>query len=148
MVGNAVIKAVKAGISIYAAHTNADKVIAGVSGAMAARLGLKDVTILADEGDGTGLGIMPEDFASYETLCVSLDPGSTVMMYTDGMTEAINSFEEEFGTQRLIDAFSESCKNRTENSEIINDLMNAVKLFEREQADDQTVVLIHRNGRA
>lgn len=98
--------------------------------------------------DGTGLGIMPEDFASYETLCVSLDPGSTVMMYTDGMTEAINSFEEEFGTQRLIDAFSESCKNRTENSEIINDLMNAVKLFEREQADDQTVVLIHRNGRA
>ena len=69
------------------------------------------------------------------------------MMYTDGMTEAINSFEEEFGTQRLIDAFSESCKKRTENSEIINDLMDSVKLFEREQADDQTVVLIHRNGR-
>ena len=97
--------------------------------------------------DGTGLGIMPEDFASYETFCLSLDPGSTVMMYTDGMTEAINSFEEEFGTQRLIDAFSESCKKRTENSEIINDLMDSVKLFEREQADDQTVVLIHRNGR-
>ena len=34
VVGEAVIKAIKAGISIYAAHTNADKVIAGVSGAM------------------------------------------------------------------------------------------------------------------
>ena len=58
LVGRAVIKAVKAGISIYAAHTNADKVIAGVSGAMARRLGLENVAVLADEGDGTGLGVV------------------------------------------------------------------------------------------
>jgi dinuclear metal center YbgI/SA1388 family protein len=57
-VGETVIKAVKAGITVYAAHTNADKVIAGVSGAMAAKLGLKNVTILDDEGDGTGLGVV------------------------------------------------------------------------------------------
>ena len=38
MVGLTVIKAVSAGIAVYAAHTNADKVAAGVSGAMAARL--------------------------------------------------------------------------------------------------------------
>ena len=54
--GAAVIKAVKAGISVYAAHTNADKVIAGVSGAMAAKLGLADVEILDEDGEGTGLG--------------------------------------------------------------------------------------------
>ena len=60
LVGNAVIKAVRAGISIYAAHTNADKVISGVSGAMAARLGLENVSILADEGDGVGLGVVGE----------------------------------------------------------------------------------------
>ena len=59
-VGNAVIKAIKAGISIYAAHTNADKVLEGVSGAMAARLGLRNVQVLADEGDGTGLGVVGE----------------------------------------------------------------------------------------
>ena len=57
-VGAAVIKAVKAGISIYAAHTNADKVIAGVSGAMAARLGLDNVSILDEDGEGTGLGVV------------------------------------------------------------------------------------------
>ena len=56
MVGEAVIKAIRAGISIYAAHTNADKVLAGVSGAMAAKLGLENVRILEDEGTGTGLG--------------------------------------------------------------------------------------------
>ena len=57
-VGLAVIKAVKAGISIYAAHTNADKVLAGVSGAMAARLGLVNVRILDEDGEGTGLGVV------------------------------------------------------------------------------------------
>ena len=57
-VGEAVIKAIKAGISIYAAHTSADKVIAGVSGAMAARLGLQNVSILDEDGEGTGLGVV------------------------------------------------------------------------------------------
>ena len=58
LVGEAVIKAIKAGISIYAAHTSADKVIAGVSGAMAARLGLQNVRILDEDGEGTGLGVV------------------------------------------------------------------------------------------
>ena len=70
-VGETVMKAIKAGISIYAAHTNADKVIAGVSGAMARRLGLEDVTILDEDGDGTGLGVvgnLPEPMSSQEAL--------------------------------------------------------------------------------
>ena len=56
--GEAIMKAIRSGISIYAAHTSADKVIAGVSGAMAARLGLKNVRILEEDGDGTGLGVV------------------------------------------------------------------------------------------
>jgi len=59
-VGEAVVKAIRAGISIYAAHTSADKVLAGVSGAMAARLGLKNVRILDEDGEGTGLGTIGE----------------------------------------------------------------------------------------
>ena len=57
-VGSAVMKAIKAGISIYAAHTSADKVLQGVSGAMAERLGLTDVEILDEDGEGTGLGVV------------------------------------------------------------------------------------------
>ena len=53
--GEAIVKAIRAGIAVYAAHTTADKVIEGVSGAMARRLGLQDISILEDEG-GTGLG--------------------------------------------------------------------------------------------
>ena len=58
MVGETVIKAIRAGIAIYAAHTNADKVLEGVSGAMAARLGLENVQVLEPDGDGVGLGVV------------------------------------------------------------------------------------------
>ena len=54
--GTAVIKAVSAGIAVYAAHTSADKVLAGVSGAMARKLSLKNISVLDSEGDGVGLG--------------------------------------------------------------------------------------------
>ena len=73
MIGEAVIKAIRAGISIYAAHTNADKVIEGVSGAMAAKLGLQNVMILDEDGDGTGLGVvgdLPQPMTSEEALAL------------------------------------------------------------------------------
>ena len=73
MIGEAVIKAIRAGISIYAAHTNADKVIEGVSGAMAAKLGLRNVAILDEDGDGTGLGVvgdLPQPMTSEEALAL------------------------------------------------------------------------------
>jgi len=70
-VGAAVIKAVSAGISVYAAHTSADKVMAGVSGAMARKLGLENVEILDEDGEGTGLGTIgdfPEPMTAEEAV--------------------------------------------------------------------------------
>ena len=55
-VGQAIIKAVKNGVAVYAAHTTADKVLAGVSGSMAEKLGLVNVQILEPDYDDTGLG--------------------------------------------------------------------------------------------
>ena len=63
-VGLAVMKAIRAGISIYSAHTSADKVVGGVSWAMARRLSLEDVSILdpdravSSDGHEYGLGIV------------------------------------------------------------------------------------------
>lgn len=51
--------AIKNDIVIYSAHTNADKVLPGVSGLMAASLGLVNVEILdKEEGGDTGLGVV------------------------------------------------------------------------------------------
>ena len=55
-VGLAVLKAAAAGIAVYAAHTTADKVLSGVSGAMARRLELRGVRILDEGPGGYGLG--------------------------------------------------------------------------------------------
>ena len=66
-VGLAVTKAIRAGVSIYTAHTSADKVLAGVSGDMARKLGLNDVEILQKDDDRTGLGVvgnLPEPMTS------------------------------------------------------------------------------------
>lgn len=71
-VGAAVMLAVRHGVAVYAAHTTADKVIAGVSGAMARRLSLQNVSILVPEEDGTvGLGCIgdfPEPMTGAEAL--------------------------------------------------------------------------------
>jgi dinuclear metal center YbgI/SA1388 family protein len=46
-VGKAVIAAIKNDIAIYAIHTNLDNVVTGVTGKMAALLGLKNISVLA-----------------------------------------------------------------------------------------------------
>lgn len=71
LVGKAIIKAISGGVSVYAAHTTADKVLSGVSGAMSARLGMVNVNILEPDGDGTGLGVageLPEALSSEEVI--------------------------------------------------------------------------------
>ena len=57
-VGATVIKAIRGGVAVYAAHTNADKVLGGVSWAMADKLGLSGAEVLDDEGGGIGLGVV------------------------------------------------------------------------------------------
>ena len=75
-VGAAVIKAIRHGVAVYAAHTSADKVIAGVSGAMAEKLGLENVRILDEDGDGTGLGVvgeLPQPFTAEQAVALVKD---------------------------------------------------------------------------
>lgn len=61
-----IIKAIQYGISIYAAHTNLDNAVGGVSWEMASYLGLTSVETLqpkpeAEDGAGAGIiGILPE----------------------------------------------------------------------------------------
>ena len=55
-----VAEAIRHDIAIYSAHTSMDKVLRGVSGRMAEKLGLQDIRILVpDEGDSNvGLGVI------------------------------------------------------------------------------------------
>lgn len=57
------------------------------------------------EPTGTPLGLLPE--SAYRCEEVSLDAGDTLVIYTDGLTEAVNREEEEFGIDRLVAACKE-----------------------------------------
>ena len=50
---------------------------------------------------GTPLGIFPD--RKYEDAGVQLEPGDRLALYTDGLTEAMNSDEQEFGEPRLVE---------------------------------------------
>jgi len=71
-----------------------------------------------------------------------LKKGDCLVLYTDGMTEAINNAEEEFGEDRL-KALLDTNVNRS-SSEICKILVSAVKAFQedREQFDDITVFVM------
>jgi phosphoserine phosphatase RsbU/P len=51
------------------------------------------------EANGLMLGLFPE--ATYSSTEIPLDPGDRVLLYTDGILEAMNSAREEFGKSRL-----------------------------------------------
>ena len=53
-------------------------------------------------GHGAALGILPE--LQIKSHSVPLRPGETVILYTDGVTEALNEDYDEFGLERLVEA--------------------------------------------
>ena len=48
---------------------------------------------------GMALGVLPD--AHYEAMTLELQPGHRLLMYTDGVTEAANPADEEYGDVRL-----------------------------------------------
>lgn len=58
--GRTIIAAIRNGITVYACHTNMDKVPGGVSGNTAALIGLVNMRVLDSDIDGNGLGIIGE----------------------------------------------------------------------------------------
>lgn len=62
------------------------------------------------EPTGMVVGLFPG--ASYEARSIELTPGTLLAIFTDGVTEAVNSDDEEFGDARLLEALKQS-RSRT-----------------------------------
>ncbi len=91
---------------------------------------------------GIIVGIMPE--AQYDESTIDINPGEFLILFSDGITEAMDSAEEEFGDKRLTDIVLNNRKESVEN--IIDIIFGEVKLFagSSPQMDDMTVVIIKR----
>ncbi len=94
--------------------------------------------------DGVALGLLPD--LDYLEHTVTLSPGDTVVLYTDGVTEAMDSQDNEFGNERLLEIFTgsppEGCKDANES------IFQAVSDFagDTPQSDDITCLALRRGG--
>jgi len=92
--------------------------------------------------EGPGLGILPHEIASFDTFCMAFDPEMSVLVFSDGITEAISADNEEFGLSRLQDEFRESLCAGDNPRVTIERILKRVDNFSSEQLDDQTLILI------
>jgi sigma-B regulation protein RsbU (phosphoserine phosphatase) len=89
---------------------------------------------------GMALGMFEN--SKYEERPLGVSPGDIIVFYTDGVTEAKNESQEEFGTRRLKRVISDS--HQLGASQIQENIYNAVKEFNgvSHQEDDLTMMVI------
>jgi sigma-B regulation protein RsbU (phosphoserine phosphatase) len=86
-----------------------------------------------------GLMLAAFDFASYTTLCSTIEPGDRLVLYTDGLLEAANAKEEEFGRERLHDVVRQS--GSLSHTEAADRIIASIQSWATAQNDDLTVLI-------
>jgi sigma-B regulation protein RsbU (phosphoserine phosphatase) len=74
---------------------------------------------------GPVIGLLPK--ACYEQNSLLLDPGDLVVAYTDGISEAMNSTEEEWGEQAMVLAAQQASDGSAED--IVKAIFAAADVF-------------------
>jgi len=76
----------------------------------------------------------------YKEYEVQLKPGAKIFVYTDGIAEATDANNEQFGTERMIEALNKNQEAKPE--EVLEEVNSAVADFvkEAEQFDDMTML--------
>jgi len=72
----------------------------------------------------------------------SLFPGDTLVLYTDGVTEAFNDHGEEFGERRLVDSLRRHCDQQPGG--LMNCILEDVKQFSPHEQHDDITLLVAR----
>jgi sigma-B regulation protein RsbU (phosphoserine phosphatase) len=94
--------------------------------------------------EGAGLALSFLENVSYPEDQIGFNPDDVLLIYSDGITEAMNAKDEEYGEQRLMDLVH-GIKRETAQ-EIINRVLDSVNTYveDRQQMDDMTLVVIKR----
>lgn len=95
---------------------------------------------------GIAAGVVPDLY--YRSSTVSLYPGDTVVLYTDGVTEAMNPRDEEFGVEGLLRVFAAGPHSDARQANAA--IFRAVSGFAEgiPQSDDITCLTLRYNGDA
>jgi sigma-B regulation protein RsbU (phosphoserine phosphatase) len=91
---------------------------------------------------GLVLGVREE--SAYEKAEMTLVEGDRLVVYSDGVTEAMNDNREQFGEERLINMVNDACGSAAE--ELVDGIVSAVNTHAGKvpQMDDMTLIVIAR----
>jgi len=86
------------------------------------------------------LGINPEEH--YECVTLTLAPGDLLLIFTDGVTEAVNEADDELGERRLLEALQASANRSADDT--LKHVLAAVRAFtgRARQHDDITGLVL------
>jgi sigma-B regulation protein RsbU (phosphoserine phosphatase) len=96
------------------------------------------------EAGGPPVGILPH--SPYQSSAIDLHPGDVVVLFTDGITEAMNMSEEEWGEEKLLATIRRS---EGRNPEMLaRTIFESADEFvgEAPQHDDMTIVVLALAG--
>tara|TARA_B100000586_G_C19829797_1_gene310024 strand:- start:283 stop:561 length:279 start_codon:yes stop_codon:yes gene_type:complete len=84
--------------------------------------------------------------AQYEEESLTMEPGDFLVIFSDGVSEALNADEEEFEDERILDSI-ESASDTTAAAQLQH-LFSSVKSFTAGavQNDDVTVLVVSYRG--
>jgi len=104
---------------------------------------LEDCTPFAVDIEGLPLGLIPG--TSYSQTAVRLDPGDVLILYTDGITEAIDSAKNQLGQLGLRNLARTSAAESA--LQVIRALLAGVGAFRGKagRRDDETLVVLRRS---
>jgi sigma-B regulation protein RsbU (phosphoserine phosphatase) len=94
---------------------------------------------------GTALGLLPTDMAgAYDSITFTFKPYYSMLLFSDGIIEAVDPNGEEFGTTKLEELFYESCCRKNSPEKTTDKILRTIDEFSgtREINDDQTIVII------
>ena len=94
--------------------------------------------------NGPAVGVI--EGAEYTEGTIVLDPGDSMVVYSDGVTEAMNREKQMFGEKRLEALLS--LENEIKPTAVVRSMSDAVATFEdgTEQSDDVTVIAVKFHG--
>lgn len=75
---------------------------------------------------------------------ITMEPGDSILLYTDGVTEAVNSRMELYGENRLLEALNSESAHELPPEELLSYVNGQLDLFveKAEQADDITMLSV------
>jgi sigma-B regulation protein RsbU (phosphoserine phosphatase) len=105
----------------------------------------RDGTLVDLQSGGLPLGLFEQ--AEYEQGEIALSPGDALLLYSDGISEAVDLRNQEFGEERLRELWQR--QDGRSPDEVIGAVMSDVETFRgaAAQSDDMTVVVLQAPAR-